>query len=79
MAKRKSPEGLEGKSREEYIQLLRRIPITLHGKASRELHKKLKKYGEGLDFNRRYPDFSLWLAVVAFLVSVLTAIIRFIG
>lgn len=90
MGKEKSPGGLEKRSTEkpkekpknehmeEYSQLIRQLSNTPPGKASRELHKKLKKFDAGLEFHRRYPNFSLWLAVAALLLSVLAAIIRFV-
>ncbi len=64
---------------EEYKKLLEQLSGTPAGKPSRELHKKLKKYGDGLEFGRRYPKFDTYLARTAFAVSIITLILKILG
>lgn len=70
--KRKAPAlGGAEDEKNEYRKLLSLLSVTPAGKESRKLHKRLKAYGSGLGFGRRYPWFSLGLAVVALILSLL--------
>lgn len=73
--------GAEGQQviEESYRELLERMKTVKPGKDCRELHKKLKKYGDGMFFMDRYPNFTLWLSVVALVLAILVFILRVVG
>ena len=75
MEKKKSPEGLV----EEYRNLLKQVADTPPGKKSRELHRKLKTFGAGLDFRRRYPYFPIWISSAALLINIILLILKIIN
>ena len=53
----------------EYRELLEQLRICRPGKEARLLHKKLKKYGSGMFFRLRYPNFNLYISVAALVLS----------
>ena len=59
-----------------YLELIMQIPTTKEGKESRELHKKIRKLGKGggVNFHKRYPNFTFYLSLIAFAVSIITTI-----
>lgn len=48
-------------------------------KECRKLHKKLKRYGRGMFFTDRHPDFPIWVAGAAVVVSVVVLILQMFG
>ncbi len=76
MKKKKRPLGERG---EEYDALLNRLAAVKTAKEVRELHKEFKKYGDGLCFLDRYPYFPIWVSGFAFVVSIVTMVLRMLG
>lgn len=74
--KKAAPWGQEAES---YRELLEQMKHTMPGREARILHKKLKKYGDGLFFRDRYPNFDLLVSVIALAVSVFTFILKCLG
>lgn len=72
-------EGRSEAEQKEYRELLSLLAVTPAGKESRKLHKRLKAYGSGLDFSRRYPCFGFRVAVAALIVTVLGLLLRIAG
>lgn len=68
-------KGRSKNQKKEYRELLSLLSVTPAGKESRKLHKRLKAYGDGLDFNRRYPFFALTVSIVAIIVAILAPFI----
>lgn len=54
---------------ETYKELLEQMKNARPGKECRVLHRKLRKYGTGLCFRDRYPNFDLAVAIIALVVS----------
>ena len=79
MEKEKSPGGLRYNNEEEYRNLLKQVADTPPGKKSRELHRKLKAFGTGLDFWRRYPYFGIWVSSAALLLNIILLIFKIIN
>ena len=59
-----------------YEEMLREFQAAKPGKEAREFHKKYKKYGWGLCFCDRYPNFDICMAAVALAVSLATLIFK---
>ena len=64
---------------ETYAELLDQMKRARTGKECRTLHRKLKKYGDGISFRDRYPNFYLTVSAIALLVSVAVFIQRCLG
>lgn len=64
---------------ESYRELLERMKTAKPGRECRELHRKLRKYGRGLFFTDRYPNFSIWLSAIAAVISLLAFILKLFG
>lgn len=68
MRKRKSREF----DAAEYRALLARLSKpNKTAKEIRLLHKELKKYGGGIPFHQRYPNFSYYVLVIALVICVI--------
>lgn len=63
----------------EYRQLLDALQTAKPGKEMRELHRKVKKYGDRVPFILRYPDFPLWVSAMAMVGSVVVFILQMFG
>lgn len=73
MRKRKSREF----DAAEYRALLARL--SKPDKTTKEirlLHNELKKYGGGIPFSQRYPNFIFYVSVIALVVSVIVFIFK---
>lgn len=42
----------------------------------RKIHKELKRYGDGIYFHRRYPNFSLVVSCIALGVNILILVMK---
>lgn len=75
MRKRKSREY----DAAEYRALLARL--SKPDKTTKEIrliHKELKKYGGGIPFHQRYPNFVFYVSVIALVVSVIGFILKIV-
>ena len=61
---------------ETYAEILAQMKRARSGKECRTLHRKLKKYGSGLCFRDRYPNFDLMMSAIALAVSVAVLILK---
>lgn len=59
----------------KYEEMLNSISNTPYGKESRQLHKALKKYGDGLPAYRRYPYLAYQIISISLLLKILALII----
>lgn len=50
---------------EEYVRLVMESLKVEPGKAARELHRKLRRYGDRLPLSMRYPNLPLWISLAA--------------
>ena len=64
---------------ESYQELLEQMKIAKPGKECQILHKKLKRYGSGMFFRDRYPNFDILVSIVALAVSLTVFILRCFG
>ena len=69
MAKRKNPPWEREIDTKKLHELYERLATAQPGKEARELHKELKKFGDGVPFFYRYPNFPLIISIIALLVS----------
>ena len=69
----------EGEKMETYRNLLEQMKTVRPGKECRDLHRKLRKYGTGLCFRDRYPNFDLSVAVIALVVSLTVLVLKCLG
>lgn len=60
----------------EYEELLERLAKATTPKELRAIHKELRKFGDGIPFHSRYPDFAYYLSWIAFGVGILGLIMR---
>lgn len=63
-------------SKEEYGKALEELSKVSSAKEARAYHKKYRKYGLGLLFYSRYPNFPLIVAAIALAVSILALIYK---
>ncbi len=59
-----------------YKEVLDRLAKATTPKELRAIHKDLRKFGTGIPFHRRYPNYALVVSCIAFGASVLFPIIR---
>lgn len=78
MSKKKEAAPVVGAD-ESLRELYKRMATIKTPKECRELHGRLKKYGRGMFFADRYPDFYLWVASAAVAISVVALILRMLG
>ena len=57
-----------------YEEMLRVIPTVPYGKEARDLHRALRKYGDGLPLYGRYPNFPLYFSVFSLVVSLIALV-----
>lgn len=56
--------------KETYRDLLEQLKTARTGKECRELHRKLRRFGDGIALMDRYPYLPLAVSIVAFVISV---------
>lgn len=62
--------------RKEYYEALDELNSRLHTPEElREIHKILKKYGDGIPFPARYPDVPLIISPIVLLISVIVLLL----
>lgn len=76
MAKEKRPEDW---GRMGYYELLGQMKFISSAKEARLMHKCLKKYGDGLTFHDRYPNFPIVIGCISVAVSLACYIKQVIG
>ena len=64
---------------ETHKEILEQLKYAKPGKECRELHRKLRKYGDGLCFRDRYPNFPFAAAIIAMAVSLTVLIMKYLG
>lgn len=71
MGKKNNPPKERDEETKELFALWKRLDNAKPGKEAREIHKQLKKYGDGVPLFYRYP----WLPYVPALVMSITSLI----
>jgi hypothetical protein len=61
---------------DEYRKALEELSKVNSTKEARAYHKKYKKYGLGLFFLDRYPNFPLYVSCAALAISIIALIVR---
>lgn len=54
-----------------YAELLEQLRTADSPKELRKLHKELRRYGDGIPFHSRYPNFSFGLSIVALIANII--------
>ncbi|MBQ8399064.1 MAG: hypothetical protein IJX08_03760 [Clostridia bacterium] len=57
----------------ELYEKLRKVRTA---KEARAIHRELKKYGDGMPFYARYPDFPLWVSGAAVVIAVIGLLLK---
>ena len=56
---------MEKDGKNEHVRLVLESLSVEPGKAARELHRKLRRYGDRLPLSMRYPNLPLWISIAA--------------
>lgn len=56
---------MKKKHTKEYTRLVMESLKVEPGKAARELHRKLRRYGDRLPLSMRYPNLPMWISLAA--------------
>lgn len=58
----------------EILKDLNRNGYQMTPKEKRKIHRELRKYGDGIAFRERYPDFPLWFSGITLLLLIVSSI-----